>query len=90
MRVYYVLTRETEKGISARFIEAPAVKVEGSDMIEVIKLATEALSSMLVLGLDGYDYRTPYDYEQIRDMAMKGETVVPVIITEVAKARYRR
>ncbi len=89
MIIYYALTKDSEKGISIHFPDAPAVKAEGKDMGEAIKMATEALSSMLVMGLQGHDYFNPKPYEHIRDLSQEGEDVVPVIVTEEAMARYR-
>ncbi len=89
MVIYYALIKDTEKGISIHFPDAPAVKAEGMNMDEAIKMATQALGSMLVLGLKGYDYFDPGQYEQIRDLAKESEDVVPVIVTEEVMSMYR-
>ncbi len=89
MKIYFALTQNTEKGICVRFTEVPAAIAQGKDMDEAINLASDALGSMLVQGLRGHDYTDPRSYEQVRDMAREGETVVPIIITDKAMAKYR-
>ncbi len=90
MTTYYAIFYQLENGDwGTRFPDAPSIHTSGKDIDEALLMAMDALSGLMVIGRKGREYNTPRTFAKIREEAVAGELVFPVLPNEKIMEEYK-
>ncbi len=86
---YYGIFTPDGDGWIVRFPDVPGALTEGDTVEESLKMAVDALSSILANGHKGRDYFEPRSYAEISKEKEGNEVIMPVSPSKAIMDEYR-